>query len=81
MLLRKASDLPLVITSGDATQEQKLASVRVGAVDVLDKPLSSLKLRNIWQHTVRKVCLPVSAVAIPFSFLLALCATAAICVR
>lgn len=28
--------------------------IELGAVDVLEKPLSSLKLRNIWQHVVRK---------------------------
>ena len=30
--------------------------IELGAVDVLEKPLSSLKLRNIWQHVVRKAC-------------------------
>lgn len=29
--------------------------MRIGAVDFLAKPLSALKLRNIWQHTVRKM--------------------------
>jgi hypothetical protein len=29
--------------------------VKLGAVDFLSKPLAPLKLRNIWQHTVRKM--------------------------
>ena len=29
--------------------------IELGAADVLEKPLSLLKLRNIWQHVVRKV--------------------------
>lgn len=32
-----------------------LAGVKLGAVDFLAKPLAPQKLRNIWQHTVRKM--------------------------
>jgi len=32
-----------------------MRSVQLGAVDFLDKPLSTLKLKNIWQHCVRKM--------------------------
>ena len=32
-------------------------SIELGAVEYVEKPLSQLKLRNIWQHVVRKVCL------------------------
>lgn len=32
-----------------------VAGVQLGAVDFLAKPLSPLKLQNIWQHTVRKM--------------------------
>jgi FixJ family two-component response regulator len=52
---RKASSLPIVVMGKDTSQDQKLIGVHCGAVDFLEKPLSSLRLRNIWQHTVRKV--------------------------
>lgn len=29
--------------------------IELGAVDFLERPLSLLKLQNIWQHVVRKV--------------------------
>lgn len=35
--------------------EDVLRAVTLGAVDFLDKPLSSLRLRNIWQHTIRRM--------------------------
>jgi DNA-binding response OmpR family regulator len=56
VFLRQASNLPLVIMGENTSQDLKIAGIRVGAVDFLEKPLSLLKLRNIWQHTVRKVC-------------------------
>ncbi|PSC75444.1 hypothetical protein C2E20_1618 [Micractinium conductrix] len=34
-----------------------LRAVHLGAADFLDKPLSLLKLKNIWQHSVRKMML------------------------
>lgn len=52
---KRASALPIVVMGANATREQKMAGVNAGAVDFLEKPLSSLKLRNVWQHTVRKV--------------------------
>lgn len=55
VFIRKADSLPLVIMGENTSQGQKMAGIKVGAVDFLDKPLSSLKLRNVWQHTVRKV--------------------------
>lgn len=55
VFLRQAARLPLVIMGENTSQDLKMASIRVGAVDILEKPLSLLKLRNIWQHTVRKV--------------------------
>ena len=45
----------MVIMGENSTQEQKMAGIKVGAVDFMEKPLSALKLRNVWQHTVRKV--------------------------
>ena len=61
-LRQSASHLPLVLMSerGSSTDDV-WRGIEVGAADVLEKPLSSLKLRNIWQHVVRKVrchCFP-----------------------
>jgi hypothetical protein len=56
VFIRKADSLPLVIMGANTSQGQKMAGIKAGAVDFLEKPLSSLKLRNVWQHTVRKVC-------------------------
>ena len=46
---------------GSATEVLK--SIELGAVEYIEKPLSLLKLRNIWQHVVRKVCGKVAASA------------------
>ena len=51
-----ASALPLVLmVDKDSPYRDVMRGIELGAVDVLEKPLSSLKLRNIWQHVVRKV--------------------------
>jgi DNA-binding response OmpR family regulator len=53
-LLRAAQPLPVVLMGGEACSAAEiLAVVEAGAADVLDRPLSQLKLRNLWQHTVR----------------------------
>jgi CheY-like chemotaxis protein len=46
---------PVVLMSSCSTSEDVMRAVKLGAVDFLDKPLSHLKLKNIWQHSVRKV--------------------------
>lgn len=48
-------DTPVVLMAAAATHADVLRAVKMGAVDFLDKPLSLLKLKNIWQHSVRKV--------------------------
>ena len=48
--------LPLVLMSEGGSANQVWKSIELGAVEYLEKPLSQLKLRNIWQHVVRKVC-------------------------
>lgn len=48
-------DTPVVLMAAGAGTPDVLRAVRLGAVDFLDKPLSLLKLKNIWQHSVRKV--------------------------
>lgn len=47
--------LPLVLMSDGASANKVWKSIELGAVEYLEKPLSQLKLRNIWQHVVRKV--------------------------
>lgn len=45
---------PLVLMSEDSDESQVLSGIKLGACDFLDKPLSTLKLKNIWQHVVRR---------------------------
>ena len=55
-LRESASNLPLVLMSEKSSSRDDVwRGIELGAADVLEKPLSSLKLRNIWQHVVRKV--------------------------
>ncbi|KAI7840077.1 hypothetical protein COHA_006207 [Chlorella ohadii] len=50
-------DTPVVLMAAAAGHADVLRAVKMGAVDFLDKPLSLLKLKNIWQHSVRKMML------------------------
>lgn len=55
-LRQSAQHLPLVLMSEKGSSTDDVwRGIEVGAADVLEKPLSLLKLRNIWQHVVRKV--------------------------
>lgn len=55
-LLEAAGGLPLVLVSAPGTMSECVwRGIEVGAAEVLEKPLSLLKLQNIWQHVVRKV--------------------------
>lgn len=47
--------VPVVLMSEGGVTDDVMRAVRLGAVDFLDKPLSVLKLKNIWQHSVRKL--------------------------
>lgn len=51
----------VLISTPGTTTECVWRGLEVGAAEVLEKPLSLLKLQNIWQHVVRKVC--VNAIA------------------
>lgn len=53
-LNRALSKTSLIIMSVQPTPEQITKGVDLGAVDILDKPLNSLKLQTIWQHAVRR---------------------------
>ncbi len=49
-------DVPIVAMSDSAeATKEAMHAVELGAVDLLSKPLSMLKLKNIWQHSVRMV--------------------------
>ena len=51
----KADGLPLVLMSSSSGPAEVMKGIDSGAVDFLETPVSELKLRNIWQHVVRKV--------------------------
>ena len=56
-LLPLISQAPLVLMSDKGSSTDDVwRGIELGAADVLERPLSSLKLRNIWQHVVRKAC-------------------------
>lgn len=48
-------DVPVVLMSEGGATDEVMRAVTLGAVDFLDKPLSVLKLKNIWQHSVRRM--------------------------
>lgn len=48
-----AGQVPVLLMGAQCSSSQVLAAVQHGAADFLEQPLSQLKLRNIWQHTVR----------------------------
>ena len=48
-------DVPVVLMSEGGVTDEVMRAVKLGAVDFLDKPLSVLKLKNIWQHSVRRM--------------------------
>jgi CheY-like chemotaxis protein len=54
-LLDACRGLPVILMAADPSPADVMQGVSLGAVDFLAKPLSQLKLRNIWQHTVRKM--------------------------
>ena len=47
--------MPLVLMSSTSGPDEVMKGIELGAVDFLETPVSQLKLRNIWQHVVRKV--------------------------
>lgn len=49
------SGMPLVLMSDGGSATQVWKSIELGAVEYLEKPLSTSKLKNIWQHVVRKM--------------------------
>jgi len=72
-LRESASHLPLVLMSEKSSSTDDVwRGIELGAADVLEKPLSLLKLRNIWQHVVRKVraCLCFQCISSTFGALL-----------
>ena len=60
--------VPVVLMAEQGSAKDVLRSVQLGAVDFLDKPLSTLKLKNIWQHCVRKMMRSSSSKSIPKNF-------------
>jgi hypothetical protein len=54
-LLDSCKGLPCILMGESPSPTEVMQSISLGAVDFLAKPVSQLKLRNIWQHTVRKM--------------------------
>eukprot|EP00879_Flechtneria_rotunda_P000826 GHRR01000950.1.p1 GENE.GHRR01000950.1~~GHRR01000950.1.p1 ORF type:complete len:733 (+),score=338.67 GHRR01000950.1:205-2403(+) len=54
-LFMAAGSTPVVLMGDQCSPAQVLAAVKQGAADFLERPLSELKLRNLWQHTVRRM--------------------------
>lgn len=54
-LVNGKGQVPLILMSESEAPGEVLQGIRLGAVDFLKRPLSPLKLRNIWQHTVRRM--------------------------
>ncbi|XP_019238859.1 PREDICTED: two-component response regulator-like APRR2 isoform X2 [Nicotiana attenuata] len=52
--LESAKDLPTIMTSNIHSLSTMMKCIALGAVEFLQKPLSDDKLKNIWQHVVRK---------------------------
>jgi DNA-binding response OmpR family regulator len=46
---------PLIIMAEKPTQEDVLLSIKLGAVDFIEKPVCLQKVRTMWQHTVRQM--------------------------
>lgn len=51
----RAKNLPVVVMSGSGAAGEAMQFIEKGALDYLERPVSLPKLRNIWQHVVRKV--------------------------
>ncbi|CAD7697312.1 unnamed protein product [Ostreobium quekettii] len=54
-LVRSKGGVPLILMSESEAPCDVLQGIKLGAVDFLKRPLSPLKLRNIWQHAVRRM--------------------------
>nr|XP_043609501.1 two-component response regulator-like APRR2 [Erigeron canadensis]XP_043609509.1 two-component response regulator-like APRR2 [Erigeron canadensis]XP_043609516.1 two-component response regulator-like APRR2 [Erigeron canadensis] len=52
--LKSAKDLPTIMTSDVKCISTMMKCIALGAVEILEKPLSEDKLRNIWQHVAHK---------------------------
>ncbi|WIA22714.1 hypothetical protein OEZ86_009676 [Tetradesmus obliquus] len=50
-LLDMCQGVPCILMAANPAQEDIMTGIQLGAVDFLAKPLSPLKLQNIWQHT------------------------------
>jgi DNA-binding NtrC family response regulator len=49
-VVQAAKSIPLVLMSESGAPNEVMLGIKLGAVDFLEKPLSPLKLKNIWQH-------------------------------
>lgn len=54
-LLQYAKKVPLVLMGDNPSPAEVLQGMKLGAVDYLERPLATGKLRCLWQYTVRKM--------------------------
>ncbi|CAD7701225.1 unnamed protein product, partial [Ostreobium quekettii] len=54
-LVWSKGSVPLILMSESEAPGDVLQGISLGAVDFLKRPVSPLKLRNIWQHAVRRM--------------------------
>ncbi|CAM8978889.1 unnamed protein product [Rhodiola kirilowii] len=54
MFLQMAKGLPTIMTASIQCLTTMMKCITLGAIEVLNKPISEDKLRNIWQHVVHK---------------------------
>lgn len=64
-LVKSKGGVPLILMSESEAPGDVLQGIKLGAVDFLKRPLSPLKLRNIWQHAVRRVWLNFKRLKLP----------------
>ncbi|KAF5839874.1 hypothetical protein DUNSADRAFT_18417 [Dunaliella salina] len=54
-LVKLCRTLPFILMSASPSPDEVMLGIKLGASEVLEKPLCQLKLKNIWQHTVRRM--------------------------
>ena len=55
-VIAAGKSVPLVVMASDGTTEDNAATIQqLGAVDLLQKPLCMIKLRNLWRHTALRL--------------------------
>ncbi|GFH16925.1 response regulatory domain-containing protein, partial [Haematococcus lacustris] len=54
-LLKQLKQLPFILAADAPKPAEVMLGIKLGAAEVLEKPLCPLKLKTLWQHTVRRM--------------------------